>query len=86
MTHENMRLILKVLMLLSRMPSGNGWAIQVQITRWSGLSRSTVSRYMEGLLKLQLIESGLETLGKYHSYRFRITDAGLQWLADNGPF
>lgn len=86
MTHENMRLILRVLMLLSLMPSGNGWAMQVQIARWSGLSRSTISRYITSLLKLQLIESGLATLGKHHSDRFRITDNGLKWLADNEPF
>jgi DNA-binding IclR family transcriptional regulator len=80
MTHENMRLMLKVLRLVREMPRGKGWVGQSEIVAWSGVSRSTVYRYLPKMFELKLIEVREMPRGKKFAFEYRISPDGLEWL------
>lgn len=86
MTHEKMRLILKSLWLARQMPAGKGWAGQSEIVQWSGVSRSTVYRYLIRMHKLNLIEVRDWLHGKKPAFRYRISHAGSEFLESQKQF
>lgn len=86
MTHENMRLILRVLWMMSQMSGGGGLTNQSEIAKWSGVSRSTVYRYLPRMCKLKLIDVVRLQHGKKYVFHYRISIDGLEWLERNKLF
>lgn len=80
MSHENMRLMLKVMRLVREMPRGKGWVGQSEIVHWSGISRSTVFRYLPRMFEVKLIEVREVKRGKKFAFEYRISPEGLEWL------
>ncbi len=73
---EKAIMIAKVARLLDLMPSGGGWATPLQLAYFTGLSASTIYRYMPKLDKQGYFLVEEYTCRKIVCRRYRITELG----------
>lgn len=74
--------ILKVVKLVSFMPSGAGWVDSKDIVQWSGVSQATTYRYLIKMEKLKLIEVDKKTYRRGTKNRYKATQLGIEYLND----
>lgn len=80
MSIDSTRRILWVLKLIADMPAGEGWVKPTEIVTWSGISHSTVYRYLPKLQKLGYLHMEQYSCRKLTCKRYRITQNGLGWF------
>jgi len=76
MSLKTIMLILKVAVLLDKMPMGEGWFSAANMRQYSGVSLSTIHRYLKKLEAQGYLHFEIYNCRKITCKRYRVTETG----------